>query len=394
MTTSPTMSSFPRRRASSSRRSRPPSARCNGVSGWATRGPAGSSTRWSARASSAPTRVPRVVLWSPPRWSWNPCSARMKGRPIWPRATSFYDRLLTAMEDAQHNPAHREESNSEAEIGRYLEQKRKERGLSLEEVEHATKIRKRYLTGLEREDYAMLPDAVYARGFLKTYANYLGLDGEALSRQLKSGRKSRRERGIDYNTRPESDFEKPLITPSGLRGTQKRKISTSAIVTLLVAILVLLAVIGALYFVGRGVQVSKESNPGSGEHPPRQEQQNVAKREKAPEEVPGKEAAAGNKAGGGDKPAGAQRSVPPDKLQVLVNVRERPSWILIRTDGTAAYEQVAQPGFSKTFEAEQRLYIKSGDAGAVRVEINGQDAGALGGAGEIVARKYTLKTAS
>ena len=51
------------------------------------------------------------------------------------------------------------------EIGRLLEQKRKERGLSLEEVEQATKIRKRYLAGLEREDYAILPDAVYARGF-------------------------------------------------------------------------------------------------------------------------------------------------------------------------------------------------------------------------------------
>src|SRR5215208_357575 len=273
MTTSPTMSSFPRRRASSSRRSRPPSARCNGVSGSATRGPAGSSTRWSARASSAPTRVPRAVLWSPPRWSWNPCSARMQGRPIWPRATSFYDRLLTAMEDSQHNPARTEESNSGAEIGRYLEQKRKERGLSLEEVEHATKIRKRYLTGLEREDYAMLPDAVYARGFLKTYANYLGLDGEALSRQLKSSRKTRRERGINYNPRPESDFEEPLITPSGLRGAQKRNVSTSAIVTLMVAVLALAAVIGALYFVGRGAQVSKESNPPSGESPPRHEQQ-------------------------------------------------------------------------------------------------------------------------
>jgi hypothetical protein len=79
---------------------------------------------------------------------------------------------------------------------------------------------------------------------------------------------------------------------------------------------------------------------------------------------------------------------------VLISVTELPSWILIRTDGTTAYEQVAQPGFSKTFEAEQRLYIKSGNAGAVRVEINGQDAGALGGSGEIVARTYTLKSAS
>src|SRR3712207_1169924 len=116
------------------------------------------------------------------------------------------------MEDWQHthNPAQGDESRGGAEIGRLLEQKRKERGLSLDEVEQATKIRKRYLTGLEREDFAMLPDAVYARGFLKTYANYLGLDGEELSRLLKSRRKPRRERGISYN-QPSSDFERPLI---------------------------------------------------------------------------------------------------------------------------------------------------------------------------------------
>jgi cytoskeleton protein RodZ len=301
------------------------------------------------------------------------------------------------MEDWQHthNPAEGDESRGEAEIGGLLEKKRKERGLTLEEVEQATKIRKRYLTGLERGDYAILPDAVYARGFLKTYANYLGLDGEALSRQLKSGRKTRRERGINYNPRPASDFEEPLITPSGLRGAQKRNVSTSAIVTLMVAVLALAAVIGALYFVGRGAQVSKEGNPPSGESPPRQEKQNVAGTDKAPAAGSAKEGASGSKGTADDeKPAVAKQSAPPDTLRVLVNVRERPSWILIRTDGRAAYEQVAQPGFSKTFEAEQRLFIKSGDAGAVWVEINGQDAGVLGDAGEIVARNYTLKTAS
>jgi cytoskeleton protein RodZ len=296
------------------------------------------------------------------------------------------------MEDWQntHIPAQGDESRGGAEIGRILEQKRKEQGLSLEEVEQATKIRKRYLKGLEREDFAILPDAVYAMGFLKTYANYLGLDGEALSRQLKSSRKTRSERGITHDPKPESDFEKPLITPSGLRGAQKRKISTSAMVTVMVAVLALAAVIGALYFVGRGVQVSKEGNPASGETPPREEQQKVADTEKGPEDAVGSK----GKTGGEGGPAGAEESAPPDKLQVLVSVRERPSWILIRTDGTAAYEQVAQPGFSKTFVAEQRLFIKSGDAGAVRVEINGQDAGALGDSGEVVARNYTLKTAS
>ena len=297
-----------------------------------------------------------------------------------------------------HNLAHGDELNSEAKIGRFLEQKRKERGLSLEEVEQATKIRKRYLTGLEREDFAMLPDAVYAQGFLKTYANYLGLDGEALSQQLKSRRKPRRERGINYNNPPESSFERPLISPGGLTGTEKRKISTSAVVTLLVALLALAVVIGTLYFVGRGVLASRsqEDNPpaASRENPPRQEQQKVAAKDKTPEAA--QEDAAGSEGNAADqeKPAGAQQSAPPDTLQVLVNVKERPSWLLILADGNQAYEQVAQPGFSRTFEAEHRLYIKSGDAGAVTVEINGQDVGALGQAGDVVARNYTLKSAS
>jgi cytoskeleton protein RodZ len=300
------------------------------------------------------------------------------------------------MEDWQHTHDPAVGDQSRGELGRLLEQKRKERDLTLEEVEQATKIRKRYLMGLERDDYAILPDAVYARGFLKTYANYLGLDGEALSRQLKSSTKMQRERGIDYNPRPESDFEKPLITPSGLGEAHKRKVSTSAIMTLIVAVLALAALIGTLYFVGRGVQVSREGSPSSGETPPRQEQQNVVGKEKAPEAGSAKEGVVGSEGTAGDEetPADTKQSAPPDKLRVLVNVRERPSWILIRTDGTAAYKQVAQPGFSKTFEAENRLFIKSGDAGAVSVEINGQEAGALGGAGEIVARRYTLKTAS
>ena len=279
------------------------------------------------------------------------------------------------------------EPNDEAKIGRRLEQKRKERGLSLEEVEQATKIRKRYLEGLEREDYAVLPDGVYAQGFLKTYANYLGLDGDALSGQLKSRRKPRRERGIKYNTEPEDGFGEPLIAPTGLQGTEKRKFPTAAVVTLLVAVLVLAAVIGALYFVGRGVEASRSENkPPKAEHPPHKDQQKVAKKEKAAapaEEEAGREARPEDRQG-----------VPPDVLRVLINVRERPSWLYIRADGTPAYEQVAEPGFSQTFQADRSLYIKAGDAGAVTVEVNGQDAGTLGRTGYIVDKTYTLKRSS
>jgi transcriptional regulator with XRE-family HTH domain len=70
------------------------------------------------------------------------------------------------------------------EIGRTLERAREKRGLSLQQVEEATKIRTRYLRDLENENFEVLP-AVYMLGSLKTYAQHLGLDGAAMTRELK-----------------------------------------------------------------------------------------------------------------------------------------------------------------------------------------------------------------
>jgi transcriptional regulator with XRE-family HTH domain len=70
------------------------------------------------------------------------------------------------------------------EIGRILRLAREKRGLSLQQVEEATKIRTRYLRDLENEDFDVLP-AVYVLGSLKTYAEHLGLDGATITGELK-----------------------------------------------------------------------------------------------------------------------------------------------------------------------------------------------------------------
>jgi len=61
-------------------------------------------------------------------------------------------------------------------IGARLEEARDAKRLSLEEAERDTRISKRYLAALERGDYEILPAPVYARGFMRSYADYLGLD--------------------------------------------------------------------------------------------------------------------------------------------------------------------------------------------------------------------------
>jgi Helix-turn-helix domain/PASTA domain len=66
-------------------------------------------------------------------------------------------------------------------FGRALEQARVAAGISLDEASTATRISTRYLLALEQEETHELPPPIYARGFLRTYAGYLGLDPAELT---------------------------------------------------------------------------------------------------------------------------------------------------------------------------------------------------------------------
>ena len=68
------------------------------------------------------------------------------------------------------------------ELGKTLSQARVARGLTLEDCERDTRISKRYLDALEREDWKVFPAPVYSRAFLRTYAQYLGLNPAELMR--------------------------------------------------------------------------------------------------------------------------------------------------------------------------------------------------------------------
>jgi hypothetical protein len=116
--------------------------------------------------------------------------------------------------------------HAEPRIGRALQLARKERELSLKQVEQATKIRARYLEELERENFDVLP-AVYVQGSLKTYANFLQLDGEALARELRRRRASRHgPQDPAYVEPPKSDyFDRSLISLGGAAGAESQEMT-------------------------------------------------------------------------------------------------------------------------------------------------------------------------
>jgi cytoskeleton protein RodZ len=64
------------------------------------------------------------------------------------------------------------------EIGNSLREARLRQGLDFPEIEQGTKIRGKYLRALEDEQFDVLPAQTYVKGFLRSYAEYLGLDGQ------------------------------------------------------------------------------------------------------------------------------------------------------------------------------------------------------------------------
>jgi hypothetical protein len=142
-------------------------------------------------------------------------------------------------------------------IGATLREARNRRGIDLGEVEAAIKIRARYLRAMENEEWGALPGGAYTRGFIRTYAGYLGLDGERLSEDY------RRE------TEPESCQEAPperqgpagrrgpSLSPPPLSGPLKAVLVSVGLLALLVAIVLLSQ--------GGGEQGSKPAGARDGE---------------------------------------------------------------------------------------------------------------------------------
>ena len=114
-------------------------------------------------------------------------------------------------------------------IGDSLREARNRRGLSAADVQKGIRIRERYLTALEEEHWDMLPGEAYTKGFLRTYAEFLGLNGNLY---------------IDeYNARIAHRDEEPPLVPESLAAPHRAR---NGVLRALVGILVLGALVAAV----------------------------------------------------------------------------------------------------------------------------------------------------
>ncbi len=76
-------------------------------------------------------------------------------------------------------------------------------------------------------------------------------------------------------------------------------------------------------------------------------------------------------------------------LDVKIDLVTR-SWMRVEVDGAEAYEGILEAGTSKTFSAKSRITMRAGNAGGLKITVNDQSEGALGGNGEVVERQWQL----
>ena len=129
------------------------------------------------------------------------------------------------------------------EIGTSLREARLRQGLELPELEQATKIRSKYLRALEDEEFEVLPAQTYVKGFLRTYAEYLGLDGQLYV--------------DEYNSRyVAGEDENPLRTRAQPQGRERRLASRLVLAVLVGIAAVVALVIAAWKFGGSGSETA------------------------------------------------------------------------------------------------------------------------------------------
>ena len=114
------------------------------------------------------------------------------------------------------------------EIGGSLREARLKRGLSPADVQKAIRIRDRYLQALEEERWELLPGDAYVKGFLRTYADFLGLDGSLYV--------------DEYNSRY-ARHDEPTLVPERF---ERRRHSGGGLLRPLVVVAVVVAVVAAV----------------------------------------------------------------------------------------------------------------------------------------------------
>ena len=259
-------------------------------------------------------------------------------------------------------------------IGDLLRRERERQNLSIKDIEKATSIRALYIDAIEKGEYKTLPGEVYAKGFVRNYANYLKLNANEIVNAFNeemhpqeelheaagssSAEEARQAQPVERNR---EEYRGPKIT--SLESYPMEKKSHGVRNALMVAAAVFVVAFAALIAFGGDEEPSAPAPRAK-----TQTQQGQKQTEAAP------------------KPAA-------DGVEVKLSFTDR-CWTEVVVDGKTEFEGTAEKGKVLTLKGKDKVRITAGNAGALNYSLNGKDMGAIGQKGEVVEKTFTKENAA
>ena len=273
-------------------------------------------------------------------------------------------------------------------LGIYLRKSREERHIGLDEVAEATRIRRHNLEAIENDEWSKLPSQVFIKGFLKSYAEFLGLNKETVIHHYLST----------------SSFEK--TAPEALKKTRLQ--SGRPYLIIVVSALALAFIVALIYLNKRNISITDKAFQHLGTQSLGEKMEGIAEKEDnnqqderekeillLEDEVVVEEV---NKTTLKSKPIDdtivledstipmkreeEKKSLLP-RLILTANVKSR-TWISISIDDTSVNEYLFQPGQTPRWTAEKGFNILVGNAAGIEFSLNGKEVGNLGAQGQVV----------
>jgi cytoskeletal protein RodZ len=285
------------------------------------------------------------------------------------------------------------------DIGSQLRTAREAKGLTLEQAFKATRIKTSYLEAIEANQLDALPGPVQARGFVRSYANYLGLDGEHLAalldahkapvlevRPVSVGAESTKPQTVIPPAKLPPPITKPIIAPPSkatvaasdkpadklrpllqvpplARSPFKSASSGGGIPTWIL-------IVGAVVLFVAGALLVISALSSAGQSP-------------APSDVPNVLNSIDG-AAATDQTALAPLGSEPVSITLAADEHV---WVRITIDGQTAFAGLLDPGSSQEWQAANEIIVETGNAAALKVTHQGQT-NIVGKRGQIVARAW------
>lgn len=273
-------------------------------------------------------------------------------------------------------PENEPQQHSElATFGEELRREREIRGISLKEIADATKVSKRFLDAIEKNDHRSLPAPVFTRGFVREYARYLGLNSDEIVNRYNyaAAGDDRIEKSVHLErlARPETVRVGNAQEASRPRPRQDIPPAYRRIDGRLVVLVIVAAALGAVTYWAvthkREARRDEVAVTPAAAPPPA-----TATAPRPPVVAPATAAAAA-------MPAGAAAD-----LHLSIDAREN-SWITLSVDGKQVFSDELKEGEHRSYDAKQEFRFGTiGNAAGIDLTLNGVPIASSGEEGQVV----------